>query len=141
MTRRATLADWQAAIASSGDVGRGSDAIAALAAPKAAKYRNQKCELAGQVFDSRLERDVYRELSAAVLAGMLRGVARQVSFQLPGTRRRIRIDFMVTELDGRIRFVDAKGIETPAWSLKRQQVREAFGIDIELRRKAAKGFA
>lgn len=132
MNRRATLADLPADYREQASAQIG-------AVPRAAKYRNTKCELAGQQFDSRLERDVYRELSSEVLWGRIRAVIRQVSMPLPQSRRRIRIDFLVVYLDGSLRWIDAKGHMTPAWASKRDQVRTAYGIDIELRRKAARG--
>ena len=39
---------------------------------------------------------------------------------------------MVVEHSGDIKFYDAKGYETSEWSLKRQQVLDAYGIIIHL---------
>jgi len=106
------------------------DAIQTPLAPR--KYRNVPTEFQGLKFDSKHELEIYRGLKLREAAGEIRAVVRQVSMQLPGTKRRIRIDFMLVHLDGRIEFADAKGWETAAWSLKRQQVKDAFGIDIQL---------
>jgi hypothetical protein len=57
---------------------------------------------------------------------------RQVSMPLPQSTRRIRIDFLVVELDGKVRWYDAKGFETAWWRSKRQQVLSAYGLTIEL---------
>jgi len=95
------------------------------------KYRNEKQDWQGQTFDSKHELKCFKDFELERIAGKIRAVVRQVSFQLPGTHRRIRVDFMLVQPDGRIRWVDAKGFETKDWLLKRDQVREAFGISIE----------
>lgn len=96
------------------------------------KYRNKPLEWQGEKFDSRHELDIYRKRLDARMNGYIRAVIRQVSMPLPHTTRRIRVDFLLVENDGRLRWEDAKGFETPAWRLKRQIVRDAYGIEIEL---------
>lgn len=96
------------------------------------KYGNSKCEFQGQTFDSKAELEEWKLLKAQELTGSIRAVIRQVSMPLPGTRRRIRVDFLIVENDGRQRWRDKKGFMTPEWAGKRQQVREAYGIEIEL---------
>jgi hypothetical protein len=97
-----------------------------------AKYRNTICEWQGQRFDSKLECQRFREFELQRIAGGIRAVIRQVSMPLPGSSHRIRIDFLVIENDGTHRYFDAKGFMTPAWSLKRDQVKTAYGIHIQL---------
>jgi len=104
----------------------------AAGASSASKYRNERVEFQGQKFDSRHELVVYLERQRQVLEGTIRAVIRQVSLPLPGTARRIRVDFAVVENDGRIRWEDAKGFDTPMGRLKRQQVKDAYGVEIEL---------
>lgn len=96
------------------------------------KYGNTKVIWQGQKFDSGHELKKFQEYELERIAGTLRGVVRQVSLPLPGSKRRIRIDLMLVSYDGRIRFVDPKGYETEAWRLKRDIVAQAYGIDIEL---------
>ena len=103
---------------------------------KRRKYRNNPVEWQGEKFRSELERDTWRDLQTQYLAKAIRAVVREVSMPLPGCTRRIRVDFMVVELSGEIRWLDAKGFETAAWRLKRDQVKSAYGISIELVRKA-----
>lgn len=55
-----------------------------------------------------------------------------MSLPLPGSTRRIRIDFMIVEKNGAIRFYDSKGYDTPMGKLKRQQVFEGYGIEVRL---------
>jgi hypothetical protein len=96
------------------------------------KYGNQKEVFQGLKFDSGREREVWQDLQTQWAAGGVRGVVRQVSLPLPGSTRRIRIDFLVIDLDGSHHWYDAKGYETAAWKSKRQQIRDAYGIIVEL---------
>lgn len=96
------------------------------------KYGNSKVGFQGLLFDSKAELEEWKLLKAQELGGAIRSVIRQVSMPLPGTRRRIRIDFLIVENDGRQRWRDKKGFMTPEWAGKRQQVKEAYGIEIEL---------
>jgi Protein of unknown function (DUF1064) len=102
------------------------------AAPKPSKYRAVKVQWQGQTFDSKHELRRWQDFEQQRALGAIRAVVRQVSMPLPGTRRRIRVDFMVVELDGRIRWFDAKGFESQISLLKRDQVREGYGIIVEL---------
>jgi len=103
---------------------------AATEGRKASKYKNVRCVFQGEVFDSKRELERYKEFKLMQLSGDIRSVVRQVSFCLPGTKRRIRVDFLVVELDGRQSWYDAKGFETPAWALKAKIVKDALGIEI-----------
>jgi len=95
------------------------------------KYRNQQCTFQGLKFDSLKELEDYKAFKFQELQGAIRAVVRQVSFPLQGAERRIRVDFMIVENDGRIRFVDSKGFATPEWKSKRDQVKSAYNIEIE----------
>lgn len=103
-----------------------------IATPLKPKYGNEKCQFQGMQFDSKRELKAYQDLKLREAAGLIRAVISQVSLRLPGTKRRIRVDFMVVCNDGRIRWYDAKGFETAHWKAKRQQVKEAYGLEIEL---------
>jgi len=96
------------------------------------KYRNVPTEVDGRRFASKLEARRYQELQLAKAVGQIRGFACQVSIPLPSGKRRMVLDFMVVETDGSIRFLDAKGHATPAWSTKRDELEHALGIKIEL---------
>ena len=96
------------------------------------KYRNEALIFQGQRFDSKKELSDYQTLKLAEIGGKIRAVVRQVSFPLQGSTRRIRVDFMIVENDGRIRFCDSKGFATPEWLGKQKQIREAYGIDIQV---------
>ena len=105
---------------------------AALASPKRrTRHGNVKCEFQGQTFDSKHELRVFQDLELQRAAGAIRAVVRQVSLPIAGSRRRIRIDFMIVENDGRVRWLDAKGHAEREWLLKRDLVQASCGITIE----------
>jgi hypothetical protein len=109
--------------------------IAAPLAPapaKRSKYGNSKILYQGIIYDSKHELECYKAFELQRIAGGIRAVIRQVSLTLPHTIRRIRIDFLVIENDGAHRWYDAKGFMTPEWAGKRDQVKTAYGIDINL---------
>lgn len=95
------------------------------------KYGNAKVNWQGASFDSKHELEVFKLFELQKIAGELRAVIRQVSLPLPGSRRRLRLDFLLIENDGRHRWVDAKGFATPLWETKRDVVEQAYGITIE----------
>lgn len=99
--------------------------------PTKRKYNNQPQRFQGETFDSKKELRDFRHLLLEKAAGRIRAVVRQVSLRLPGTSRRIRIDFMIVENDGQILWKDSKGKASDKWLLKRQIVQDAFGITIE----------
>jgi uncharacterized protein DUF1064 len=102
------------------------------APPKVRKYRNKPIVFQGLKFDSQHELQDWKNFELQRVAGAIRAVIRQVSLSLPGTTRRIRIDFLVIENTGRHRWFDSKGLETQTWRLKRDQVFDAYGLTIEL---------
>lgn len=99
---------------------------------KAQKYRNQPTDVDGIRFDSKKEAGYYTQLQLAKAGGQIKGFARQVSIPLPSGKRRIRLDFVVHELDGRLRWIDVKGGKpTEAWSVRRDEIQAMLGIVIE----------
>lgn len=96
------------------------------------KYGNTRCMWQEHAFDSERERDAYIAFRTQELASAIRSVIRQVSMALPGTNRRIRIDFLVIENDGAHKWYDAKGYATKDWKLKQAMVEEAYGLKINL---------
>ena len=105
--------------------------LAALASPKRTRHGNQKCEYQGQMFDSKHELRVFQDLELQRAAGQIRGLVRQVSLPIGGSRRRIRLDFLVVNNDGTVRWIDAKGHAEREWLLKRDLIQASCGIVIE----------
>lgn len=95
------------------------------------KYYAKRCTWQGLQFDSLKELEDYKILKLQEAAGSIRSVVRQVSFPLQGSTRRIRVDFMVVELTGAIRWYDSKGFSTSEWLLKQKLVKDQYGLDIE----------
>jgi hypothetical protein len=100
--------------------------------PLQSKYRNQRVTENGQKFDSKAECEAWRAFELQRVCGGIRAIIRQVSMPLPGTTRRIRIDFLVVENDGTHRWYDKKGFTTAEFKLKSAIVRQAYGIEIQL---------
>lgn len=96
------------------------------------KYHNVPAEYLGMRFDSKREAGVAYELELLKRAGKILTWIRQVSFPLPGGITH-RIDFMVINLDKTVRFIEAKGCDHRIGKMKRQQVEEIHGIEIEVR--------
>jgi hypothetical protein len=100
--------------------------------PARSKLKNERIEWQGQKFDSRKELRDFQAFEQQRSLGAIRAVVRQVSMPLPGSRRRIRIDFMVVENSGCLRWFDSKGFDTPVGKLKRDQIEQAYGVRVEL---------
>jgi len=98
---------------------------------KPSKYRNAPTVVDGKRFASKKEANYYLQLKLALAMNQIRGFACQVSIPLPSGKRRMVIDFMVVELDGRVRWVDTKGHATDTWKTKRDELEHALGIKIE----------
>lgn len=107
-----------------------------LAKPKRLKYRNvPTAGPDGRIYASKLEARHAEALQVQKRLGLIRGWTPQVSFSLPGTSRRVIVDFLVVMQDGRFRLEDTKGVETPAWRLKRDLLQNALGVPVNLIRR------
>lgn len=117
-----------------------------------AKYKNQKVEVDGLVFDSKKEARRYQELKLAEKAGAIGDLKRQVRFELiPAQRepdqrgpkggtikgkiieRKVEYvaDFVYTDLqDGKTVVEDTKGLRTPEYIIKRKLLLWIHGIKI-----------
>jgi hypothetical protein len=97
---------------------------------KANKYRAKRTEVEGIMFDSKAEAKRWETLRTMWLCGEIRCVVRQPEFLLPG-KVRYRADFLVWWKHGRVSIEDVKGMRTPAYIMKRKQMKAVWGIDIE----------
>lgn len=95
------------------------------------KYNAKKVEVDGIKFDSKAEAEYYLHLKEKVDNGEIRSFERQIrmtlqeGFYLEGIKGKVRaityvVDFVVTNEDGSITYIDVKGIETEAFKLKRK---------------------
>lgn len=109
------------------------------------KWKNQPTEYNGIRYDSKKEAAYARRLDAMQRSSEIVSWIRQVKFDLPGGAKHY-VDFMLIETfvvfseenrpDSKakpvVRFVEVKGRDLPMGKLKRQQVEELYGIEIEI---------
>jgi hypothetical protein len=98
---------------------------------RSGKYANQSVRIDDIRFDSKREGAYYARLKRERAGGLIRMFHRQVVFDLPGGVT-YRCDFQIINNDNSVRYVDAKGVETDVFIMKRKQVRAIYGIEIEL---------
>lgn len=111
------------------------------------KYRNTKVEVDGVKFDSRAEARRFATLQALQKAGYIAGLRHQVVYTLaPGVKiegesrarppLRYVADFEYAERrkDGSIKVIveDVKGVQTPAFRIKRHLMKTVFNIDVKV---------
>ena len=97
------------------------------------KYGNKRTEVDGITFDSKHEAQVWRALKMELQAGAYNGVARQVSFGLPGGVTHVA-DFVTLNKDGTYTVIDAKSSATrnnAVYKLKKKQMQNCLGIQIK----------
>lgn len=112
--------------------GASAAAVAPCSAPKRSKMGNRSVVWNGIKFPSGRQLKNHQAFLAQHAAGAIRGYMSEVSIRLPGTTRRVRIDHVVVQLDGFIKWYDSKGFLTPNASLKYKQIQDAYGIEVVL---------
>jgi len=98
------------------------------------KFKAQPAMRGDRRFDSQLEAKYFDYLTSLQLGGSVVFFLRQVPFHLPG-RTRYVVDFQVFWADGRVEFIDVKGMETELFKVKKRQVEEIYPVDIILAKK------
>lgn len=113
---------------------------------KPSKYRNVRCEVNGEKFDSKREAAYWQELLLREKAGQITDVKRQVPFDLHCPSHhgaafvvaRFVADFTFRDVDpegdyGRLHIADVKGGKvTQMFALKAKWMNLEYGIDIEV---------
>ena len=95
------------------------------------KYNAKKVEIDGIKFDSKAEVEYYLHLKQQVAEHQILGFERQKrmllqeGFSVEGVKGKIRpifyvVDFIITENDGTLTYVDVKGMETDVFKLKKK---------------------
>ena len=109
-----------------------------LTQKRRSKYNNTRTQYDGHTFDSIAECDYYKHLLKFQRAGQIVMILRQVPFHLTSNRDNIakyECDFQVFYEDGRIEFVDVKGVETPMFKLKKKLVESQYPVEIKVIKK------
>ncbi len=94
------------------------------------KFRAVATEHDGIRFASKREAKAYADLMLEKRAGIILFFLRQAPLHLPGGTRLV-IDFIVFYADGSVRFLDAKGMETPGFRVKKREIEAHYPITIE----------
>lgn len=98
---------------------------------RTSKYNAKKVEIDGIKFDSKAEGEYYLHLKQQVTERQILGFERQKrmllqeGFSVEGVKGKIRpifyvVDFIITENDGTLTYVDVKGMETDVFKLKKK---------------------
>lgn len=95
------------------------------------KFNAKKTVKDDIIFSSKMEAAYYQKLKMLQQQGELLFFLRQVPFHLPGGVRYV-VDFIEFYLDGEIKFVDVKGMDTPLSIAKRKLVEAHYPIDITI---------
>lgn len=93
------------------------------------KYKNKKTSLDGTLYDSGHEAERAAQLKLMVKAKQVVQFFEQVPFPLPGGRI-YKADFVVLWPDMTWTVEDAKGVRTDVYKIKRDLMREVYGIEI-----------
>ena len=80
-------------------------------------------------YDSKLEARLASKLDVLKAQGQVLFYLRQVPFDLAGGIK-YRCDFQVFYTNGEVEFIDAKGVETELFKLKKKQVEEKYPVKI-----------
>ena len=113
------------------------------------KYNAKKVEIDGIKFDSKAEGEYYLHLKQQVTERQILGFERQKrmllqeGFSVEGVKGKIRpifyvVDFIVTENDGTLTYVDVKGMETDVFKLKKKLFMKRYNTAL-LKVKKTKG--
>ena len=113
------------------------------------KYNAKKVEVDGIKFDSKAEGDYYLHLKQQVTERQILGFERQKrmllqeGFSVEGVKGKIRpifyvVDFIITENDGTLTYVDVKGMETDVFKLKKKLFMKRYNTAL-LKVKKTKG--
>lgn len=116
---------------------------------RTSKYNAKKVEIDGIKFDSKAEGEFYLHLKKQVTERQILGFERQKrmllqeGFSVEGVKGKIRpifyvVDFIVTENDGTITYIDVKGVETDVFKLKKKLFMKRYNTAL-LKVKKTKG--
>lgn len=105
------------------------------------KYNNQKVEIDGYTFDSKMEAEYYSQLKLRKKARDIKGFKLQPRYLLQegfskNGKRYNKIeyvaDFEIIHNDGTIEVVDVKGVKTQVFNLKRKMFHKRYPYKLTL---------
>jgi len=96
---------------------------------KGHKYKAKKAIVDGINFDSKLESQVYLLLKAD---SNIKSIDLQSKVYLTEAKILAKIDFKIELQDGSVRYVEAKGMATPVWNLKKRLWRKYGPSTLEI---------
>jgi hypothetical protein len=105
-----------------------------LAKKRGNKYHSQKTVVGGVEFASKREARWYGELLMQKRAGLVKSLRLQVPYQIAVNGFKICkyiADFVVHYANGEVSVIDAKGIKTPVYRLKKKLMFAVYGIEIK----------
>lgn len=101
------------------------------------KYNNVRVRWNDRWFDSKYELDAAKKLEASRKAKVARDRVVKLEYQVRFAiiMRKTKIcdyvaDFVVEYADGRVDVIDAKGVKTAVYNLKKKMLKAVHGIDI-----------
>ena len=93
--------------------------------PKEQKYHNQPQTIDGHYFPSTAEANRYCELKMLIMAGEVREIELQPSFEI-SKKMRYTPDFKVVYADGRVEYEEVKGFWSEAAKIRVKLFREKY---------------
>jgi hypothetical protein len=102
---------------------------------KYSKYKAKPVKQDGNYFASKLEFRLHNNLLLLQKTGEINYFLRQVPFHLPGKVKYI-VDYQVFYKNGEVKYLDAKGYETPVFKMKKKMVEDLYPIKIEIIKRA-----
>ena len=98
------------------------------------KFKAKPVDDGGFKFASTLEWKYFKHLQLLQKAGEVLFFLQQVPIRLPGGTKYV-VDYQIFTSDGRVRFVDVKGISTVLFETKKKIVEDIYPIEIEVVRQ------
>ena len=95
------------------------------------KYNAKATRKGGVRYASKLEAECATYLDILKHKGEIVFYLQQVPFHLAGGVKYI-CDFQVFWASGEVSFIDAKGVETPTFKLKKKMVEDIYPVEIEI---------
>jgi hypothetical protein len=98
------------------------------------KFKAKPVNDDGNKFQSTIEWKYFKHLQLMQKSGEVLFFLRQVPFYLPGGTKYV-VDYQIFTSDGRVRFVDVKGMSTPLFETKKRIVESIYPVEIEIVKK------